>query len=73
MVPRSGTAAASKRGNRILRPDRHRLSGRRRIFAETSRQCGNSDVTNNLVAGPKLAQGRQKRRELSPAAILCTI
>jgi hypothetical protein len=45
-----------KRGKRIVRPDRHRLSGRRRILAETFRQRGNSDVTNNLVAGPKLAQ-----------------
>jgi len=56
MVPRSGTAAASKRENRILRTGRHRLSGRGRILAETLRQRGNSDVTNNLVAGPKLVQ-----------------
>jgi hypothetical protein len=37
-------------------PDRHRLSGAQIILVETFRQHGNSDVTNNLVAGPKLAQ-----------------
>ena len=46
MVRRSGTAAASKRGNRILRPGRHRLSGRGCILAETLHQCGKREITN---------------------------